>query len=142
MVATVRAPCQHLKGDADMQTVPHKQKNTLPIPLGETLPVDFDLRRYKTCCGVYRIANAMSGKLYIGCSRDVKSRWRSHSSLLRCGAHPVIGLRKESIEYGASAFTFELVELCAPDMLRRKEGEWINRSLKECTAFYNFEEVG
>lgn len=37
--------------------------------------------------GVYSITNNKDGKRYIGSSIDIKQRWSTHASQLRCGKH-------------------------------------------------------
>lgn len=62
--------------------------------------------------GIYRIANLVTGKSYIGSSEDIQHRWLEHKSLLRRGKHPNIKLQRSWKKHGETQFIFEVVEEC------------------------------
>jgi group I intron endonuclease len=64
-------------------------------------------------CGIYCIRNSVNGKVYIGSSISIKSRWNTHRNQLRRGLHHSIYLQRAWVAYGEAAFTFEIVETVA-----------------------------
>lgn len=64
-------------------------------------------------CGVYRITNAKTGKVYIGSSATVRRRIYLHKWDLGRGTHHSPLLQRAWDKYGAEAFTFEHVLVCA-----------------------------
>jgi group I intron endonuclease len=74
----------------------------------------------KIICGIYKITNP-EGKVYIGHSKDIDTRWRAYRRL-DCKAQQKIynSLKK----YGVSSHTFEVVEECAFDDLTCRERFW------------------
>lgn len=56
--------------------------------------------------GIYLITNKINGKKYVGCSIDIKSRWKAHIN------NNVVGLGKAITKYGAENFTFEVLLEC------------------------------
>lgn len=64
----------------------------------------------KKVCGVYMIRNDANGKVYIGSSVDVHSRWRGHRSSLNRGDHHSVALMRAWEKYGEASFSFLLIE--------------------------------
>lgn len=60
--------------------------------------------------GIYYIKNTVNGKLYIGSSVDIQSRWHHHRSALRHGKHTNPKLTNGWNKYGESAFEFGVLE--------------------------------
>src|SRR5574344_1009668 len=88
-------------------------------------------------CGIYKITNNTNGKIYIGQSVDILSRWSHHRT---CCNNPKCheyhspfyrALRK----YGYKNFTYEILEECSIDTLDDKEIEYI----KEYNSFTGFD---
>jgi group I intron endonuclease len=75
--------------------------------------------------GVYTITHD-SGKLYVGSSVDVRRRWQAHRRDLRRTSHPNRHLQAAWSKHGESAFTFAVVEECAPELLIEREQWWID----------------
>lgn len=71
--------------------------------------------------GIYKITNTLNGKCYIGQSIDIQRRWEEH--LYR--SSNCIFLKYALYKYGASNFTFEVIEECEPEMLNEREMYWI-----------------
>lgn len=61
--------------------------------------------------GVYAITNVLNGKVYIGSSVDIYSRWSAHRSSLRKNAHHSAALQRAWVKYGEDSFRFEIVEI-------------------------------
>ena len=66
--------------------------------------------------GIYKIANIINGKLYVGSSKDLAKRKREHR---RANKETIIhnAIRK----YGLENFTFEVLENCEEQCLIKRE---------------------
>lgn len=51
---------------------------------------------------VYMLQHNITGRIYIGCSKDVPKRIGTHFSLLRCGKHNVEDMQADFDRYGCS----------------------------------------
>lgn len=60
--------------------------------------------------GIYFIRNTVSGKLYIGSSVNIHTRWQHHRSALRHGKHTNPKLMNSWNQHGESAFEFGVLE--------------------------------
>lgn len=89
-----------------------------------------DLAHLPTGPGIYRLRNAVNGKVYVGSSVNVRKRVRLHFLLLTTGKHVNSHLQRSFGRDGAEAFTAELVESCATTELLHCEQSHIdgNRS--------------
>lgn len=76
-------------------------------------------------CGVYRIVSTCSGKCYVGSSKNIEARWKSHRSELRAGKHSNFKLAAAWTKYGQDGLAFEILELTTPAELRSREVAWI-----------------
>ena len=77
-------------------------------------------------CGIYKITNLLSKKVYIGQSVDVKTRWSNHikaslgiDSIAHSKVHDAMA------QDGVWNFTFELLEKCDKPMLNEREKYYI-----------------
>lgn len=68
--------------------------------------------------GVYRIQNSVSGKFYIGSSKNIRTRILQHKATLKRGKHQNQHLQNSWTKYGESAFAFTTVLICAPEQVR------------------------
>ena len=87
-------------------------------------------------CGIYKITNIITGDFYIGSSKDVKSRWKSHkkpSTWNKCSNNPMY---HDMQEYGLDKFVFELLEEVEPEELKVTEQQFIE-TLKPSYNNYN-----
>lgn len=71
--------------------------------------------------GIYRIANKINGKQYIGSSVNIEKRWKCHCSLLHKNKHHSPYLQNAWNKYGKESFSFELLWKCEPDELLYEE---------------------
>ena len=76
--------------------------------------------------GIYKIENKVNGKVYVGQSVDITSRWKSHRSELKRGIHYNDHLQRAWNKYGENNFTFTVIEECKKDDLNDKEIYWID----------------
>lgn len=99
---------------------------------------------YKTLnalCGIYKIVNNINGKIYIGQSINIKSRWKDHINALNRGDSSCTLLQRAWNKYGQENFSFEILELCSEDMLDEIEIKYIN-NYDSCNSGYNIESGG
>lgn len=77
--------------------------------------------------GIYKITNTENQKMYIGQSRNIDQRWKTHKRMaLKTkntdnNSHLYNAMRK----YGLEKFKFEVVEECAINLLNDREKYWI-----------------
>ena len=57
-------------------------------------------------CGIYCIKNLINGKVYIGKTNDLQSRWKNHLFVLRANTHSNKHLQTAFNKYGESNFEF------------------------------------
>lgn len=74
-------------------------------------------------CGIYAIRCEKSGKLYIGSSAQIYTRWSQHRRQLRGGRHHSYRLQRAWNKHGETLFTFLILEECSRDELIRRE-QW------------------
>lgn len=83
--------------------------------------------------GIYFIRNKRNGHLYIGSSKNVEGRLRTHKFQLCKGSHRNLALQEDFKHWGSSAFDFRLVLSCASCDLRDIEQQFITN----LHPFYN-----
>ena len=75
--------------------------------------------------GIYKITNTITGDFYIGSSKDVKRRWRSHkwpSTWNKCPNNPMyIDMNR----YGVDKSEFEILAEVEIDSLKESEQQFI-----------------
>ena len=77
-------------------------------------------------CGIYIIKNKQSQKFYIGSSRDISTRWKSHIWRLQKNIHPNAHLQSSWNKYKSEAFSFEILEECKEEDLLTVEQRYID----------------
>lgn len=77
--------------------------------------------------GIYKIENLVSGKIYVGQSRHIKSRFIQHKSELRNGSHYNKHLQYAWDKYGEVSFVFSIIEECPIELLNERELYWIDK---------------
>ncbi|MDQ2996402.1 MAG: GIY-YIG nuclease family protein [Chloroflexota bacterium] len=78
--------------------------------------------------GVYQILCVPTGKIYIGSTSDLCTRWREHRWTLNRGTHHSQYLQRAWDKYGETAFIFSVLELVLPESLLQAEQQWINKT--------------
>lgn len=79
--------------------------------------------------GIYQIRNLVNGKIYIGSSKNIKSRWNSHKTDINKKKHHSNLLQKAWYKYGEENFVFEVLATCPPEYLIKLE-QWFLDNLK------------
>ena len=81
----------------------------------------------KNTCGVYMIENLINNKKYIGQSKQIRTRWISHSNRYNlpndCGYNSQ--LYTDMREYGFENFKFSVLEECKKNELDEREAYYI-----------------
>ena len=74
--------------------------------------------------GVYTITNLIDNKIYVGCTDNIKKRWRTHKRELKKGIHHGIRLQRAWNKYGEENFKFEILVECEINHLLSEEHYW------------------
>lgn len=77
--------------------------------------------------GIYKITNKQNGKLYIGRSKDIFNRWKSHLTSLRKKKHGNQHLQEDFNAFGIDNFSFEIVEVCKIGESIARESHYIEK---------------
>jgi group I intron endonuclease len=77
--------------------------------------------------GIYKITSVTSGKIYIGCASNVRTRINAHLYDLRRKKHNNSCLQKAWTKYGEENFVFEIIEECVISNLHAREHYWVNK---------------
>ena len=76
-------------------------------------------------CGIYKITNTITGNFYIGSSKDVKRRWKSHKWPSKWNKYPNNSMYLDMQKYGVENFVFEILEEVEIDKLKETEQQFI-----------------
>lgn len=72
-------------------------------------------------CGLYTITCVDTGKVYVGSSSNIRSRWGCHRSDLKRGVHPNPYLQNAWCKYGGASFVFSVLREVSRDLLSDEE---------------------
>ena len=93
-------------------------------------------------CGIYKITNKVSNKVYIGSSLNISNREYKHFWLLRNNSHDNRFLQNSYNKHDESIFKFEIIEYCDPSQLIDRENYYINFYKSNLSEFgYNLATV-
>ncbi len=88
--------------------------------------------------GIYKIENKINGKVYIGQSIDIKTRWYNHQKELNRNKHHNKHLQNAWNKYGENKFIFSIIEECAVGDIDKREIFWIDYyKATNCDYGYN-----
>lgn len=87
-------------------------------------------------CGIYKIENLINGKVYIGQSSDIKTRWSDHKRTAKDSSRNGYNypLYRAIRKYGFENFKFEIIEECLEEELNDKEKYYI-QLYRSCINF-------
>jgi group I intron endonuclease len=77
-------------------------------------------------CGIYCIKNLVNNKIYIGSSKNIKSRKYNHFYELRNNTHKNSYLQRSYNKYGKDNFIFYMLEYCSEDDITDREQFWMD----------------
>lgn len=77
--------------------------------------------------GIYKIINTITNNFYIGSSKDIKTRWKTHIRLLKNNKHPNIILQKNFNKYGIENIKLEIVKEVTDETLLIIEQEYLDK---------------
>lgn len=81
----------------------------------------------KDYTGVYCILNTVNGRPYVGSSKGLMHRIRTHRCVLNRGTHFNWDIQREWKRYGQEAFVFAVLELCELEKRAIVEQWWADR---------------
>ena len=58
----------------------------------------------------YVFKNIVTGKVYVGTTKNPKKRWQNHRYCMKAGKHTVEQLNKDYATYGKESFTFQILQ--------------------------------
>jgi len=94
----------------------------------------------RSLAGIYKITNQLTGKVYVGQSKNVYRREIEHFTALRCGKHPNKEMQKDW-NHNNRGFRFDVIEFVPLSQLNEREKYWIDRLHSMFPNGYNLEWV-
>ena len=88
-----------------------------------------ELYEFRPICGIYKIENKETGRVYIGQSIHIIHRLASHTKDLSNGKHSNSGFLEDFLKCGLSVFTVEILEECAREELKERENFYISKCI-------------
>ncbi len=85
---------------------------------------EFYFKIMSKICGIYKITSP-TGKIYIGQSVDIKSRWIRHKSMPKSDKGHL--LYNSFLSHGVDSHKFEVLERCSKEMLNEMEIYYIEK---------------
>lgn len=67
--------------------------------------------------GIYKITNTVNGKAYVGSSKNIQKRFKTHMYALDSNEHHSVKLQRAWNKHGSSKFTFDVILLCSIENL-------------------------
>ena len=93
--------------------------------------------------GIYIITNTITNKVYIGQSKNIKSRFYEHKYNLRKNRHTNSHLQNAFNIDGENAFEFAILEECSQELRNEREIYWIDYYKSTDSNFgYNYQSGG
>ena len=75
--------------------------------------------------GIYKVTNTVTGKFYIGSSKNVKQRLAVHKCQSTWKKRPNNPMYIDMMKHGVDKFEFEILEVVEPDKLKEAEQQFI-----------------
>lgn len=79
--------------------------------------------------GIYEIICNVTNVHYVGKSKNIYQRWRSHLEDLRGNKHHSIYLQRAWNKYGEKKFEFKIIELVIPSKLKKRENFYLKNNV-------------
>jgi len=85
------------------------------------------LKDYQYASGIYKITNTITGKVYIGSSKNIAGRWKTHLQMLRSKSHHAVRLQTSWNRYGFKNHAFRVIEFCSLKSILKREQHYLDR---------------
>ncbi len=95
-----------------------KVTESVALPITDGIPAHFG------CAGIYSICHSLSGRMYVGSSKDIRGRIYMHLGALGAKKHHS-RLQNAWNKYGQGAFTIAVLERTLVENLVEREQFWI-----------------
>jgi len=102
----------------------------IKIKLSEMMPM----------CGIYKITNSDTGRVYVGQSKDIIGRWKEHLGDLVKGKHCNKKLLEDFQKTGLESFVAEVICLCSQEELLVLESKYIHE-YEQLGGVYNNSQI-
>ena len=76
--------------------------------------------------GVYKITNTVTGKCYVGSSKNILRRWSEHKRFFKYRKYRSSQLYQDIREFGVDQFEFSILEECSVEELKVREQYYIS----------------
>ena len=86
------------------------------------------LEENKGKCGIYLLTNKLTGKIYVGSSKDLSKRFKNYFSpgYLKHISRNMMTINKALLKYGYSNFKLEILEYTTPDKVFKSEQHFLD----------------
>lgn len=95
-----------------------------------------ELKEFLPICGIYTIVNKLTGKVYVGQSKNIIGRWAKHVEDLTNNVHTNKQLQDDWNMYGANSFSANVIRTCSSDVLLSEESYCI-KEYRGLAGVYN-----
>ena len=89
-------------------------------------PIFVEINKLKNKCGIYQLRNIINNHIYIGSSKNLKERIKSHFKSLKYNKHDNKHLQNAYNKYGKDNFVFEIIEYCEIEERFKIEQYWLD----------------
>ncbi len=79
-----------------------------------------------TKSGIYKITNEVTGKFYVGSSKDIDQRIAEHKMMLNNNKHVNVILQRSWNKHGCEKFSFTVLEECEPEQCIEREQYYLD----------------
>ena len=94
--------------------------------------------------GIYQIKSKQNNRVYVGSSKNIRTRWRDHRSALRKNRHGNQPLQNAWNKYGEESFQLEILEIVEGEreILWEREKYWLDIQTKMVNVYNVAEQIG
>lgn len=90
-------------------------------------PQCVEIIQLKEKCGIYQIRNIVNNHIYVGSSKNLFLRYKSHFGDLKRNKHENPYLQYAYNKHGKDSFVFEILEYCEQENRFKNEQYWIDK---------------
>ena len=89
---------------------------------------------YIDLSGVYQISNTIDNRIYIGGSKDLRTRFRTHKNKLKHNRN-VHKLQDFYNTYGRNSLVYRVLEYCKPSIIKEREQYYLDNNTCEFNSY-------